>query len=533
MKLRMGVPMALAVLALVLVWFVGRDANPGPLGFRLDDAWILAVYGQRLAEDGFLSYVPGVPSTGCTSPLWAAVLALIHTLVGDASGTDAFVTGVMVTSGLFHVGTAAYAGDLVGRLTRQDLTGAVAGGLVAVATPMAAAAFSGMEVVPTGLLLLAGAGAAMRGRWAMSGIALTFAALSRPESASVALVVAAFAALDSNHLREAAGRLLRLGLPLAVGAAMFIGYDLWASGAPFPATFYAKKSARLLDLPRRWQIASQYILPMVPPLGLGFGWLAVLGFVPRRRDGASRAEPSLLLAVLPLIAGLAYITANLSLIHPIDPFAFYHQRYLLPAIPLILVGLTIGAWRLGRMLPEGWAPAPLGILAAASILQAALTVGPESRHLHNDVRNINEVQRELGEWLGAHLPPDTWIAASDAGAIRYFSGLPTIDVLGLNTPEMLQHDETFIREHPVALMAIMPVWVYPRDSDAVWVVHGATTQHYSVTSDPRMATQMIIRANPKLPPAEDGSKVVRIAFDGVRSFELDFKRSLTSKENLP
>lgn len=533
MKLRIGVPMALAVVALVLVWFVGRHANPGPLGFRLDDAWILAVYGQRLAEDGFLSYVPGVPSTGCTSPLWAAMLAVVHTLAGKEGGTDAFVTGVMLWSALLHVGAAVYAGYLVGRTSRQDFAGVVGGCLVAVATPMAAAAFSGMEVVLTGLLLLLGVGAAMRDRWVPSGIALALAALSRPESASVALVVAGFAALDAPHAREAARRLMRLGLPLAVGAAMFIGYDLWASGAPLPATFYAKESARLLDLSKRWRVASQYILPVVPPLGLGFGWLAVLGFAPWPRGAAAQTEPPLVSLMLPLVAGLAYVSANLYLIQPKDPFAFYHQRYLLPAIPLILVGLTLGAWRLGRMLPHGWARVPLGILGIASLLQAALTVDPESRHLHNDVRNINQVQRELGLWLGAHLPPNTWIAASDAGAIRYFSGLPTIDVLGLNTPEMLHHDEAFIRDHPVALMAVMPVWVHPRDPQAVQVIHTATTEHYSVTSDPRMATQSIVGANPERPSADEGTSVVRVEFDGVRSFELDFRRSLARHDNLP
>jgi hypothetical protein len=124
--------MPLAVLALLLVWFVGRDAHPGPLGFRLYDAWILAVYGQRLAEDGFLSHVAGVPTTGCTSPLWAAVLAVAHIFVCDEGGTDAFVTGAMLVSGLLHIGAAVYAGNLVGRLTRQDFAGAVDGGSVAV-----------------------------------------------------------------------------------------------------------------------------------------------------------------------------------------------------------------------------------------------------------------------------------------------------------------------------------------------------------------------------------------------------------------
>ena len=400
------IPALLAVVMLTLVWVLGGDANPGALGFRLDDAWILAVYGQGLLEDGFLSYAPGIPSTGCTSPLWGAVFALAHALFGET--TDGVVLAVMLVSAALHVGLAVYAGLLVRRLSADDLAGVVGGGLVAIATPFAAASFSGMEVVLTGLLLLAGVGAATGGRWFRSGLCLALAALCRPESASVALVVGTFAAIDAQSPSSAAWRLARFILPLALGAGLFIGYDLWASGAPLPATFYAKKSTILTDLPRRFQVAFRDMLPTVPPLGLGLGWFALLGFV----VGGSRARPDgprprRRILLLPVVAGLAYLTANLYLINPRDPGAFYHQRYLLPAVPLILVGLGLGAWRLGRLSPVRLAYAPLGLLALLSIVQAGLTVTPESVHLHNDVRNINEVQRALGVWLGERIAPGT------------------------------------------------------------------------------------------------------------------------------
>ena len=36
-------------------------------------------------------------------------------------------------------------------------------------------------------------------------------------------------------------------------------------------------------------------------------------------------------------------------------------------------------------------------------------------------------------------------SSTDAGAVRYFSNLPTLDVLGLNTPQMLEPDEAFMK----------------------------------------------------------------------------------------
>ena len=173
LRIRVGVPIGLAAAALAAVWMIGRHVNPGPLGFRLDDAWILLVYGQGLAVDGFLSYVPGVPSTGCTSPLWAAVIALVHVLLGEGASTDAILIAEMAIGVLLHLATAGYAGLLVGRISGHDLTGAIGGGLVALAIPLAATAFSGMEVTLTGLLLLVGVGAATQGRWTGSGIATT------------------------------------------------------------------------------------------------------------------------------------------------------------------------------------------------------------------------------------------------------------------------------------------------------------------------------------------------------------------------
>ncbi len=154
--------------------------------------------------------------------------------------------------------------------------------------------------------------------------------------------------------------------------------------------------------------------------------------------------------------------------------------------------------------------------------------GPVSRHLHNDVRNINEVQRAIGEHLGATLPPGTPIAASDAGAIRYFSDLPTIDVIGLNTPEMLEFDERFVSEHPVAMLAILPAWFRSQEADRLEATFEARTERYTVTGNPSMAAQVVLRARGAARVDGDGgsraarSGPVRARFVGFHRFALDF-----------
>src|SRR5450432_3663761 len=69
-----------ASIALVAAAFVGSGA--WRLGVPLDDAWIHMVYGLALRDEGALAYNAGVPATGCTSPLWAAFVAIAHVVVG-------------------------------------------------------------------------------------------------------------------------------------------------------------------------------------------------------------------------------------------------------------------------------------------------------------------------------------------------------------------------------------------------------------------------------------------------------------------
>jgi hypothetical protein len=523
---RLGVPLAVGIAGLTGVWFLGRDANPGPPGFRLDDAWIHLVYGRGLLAEGFLA------------SLWAVVLAAIHALLGGRPSPDAVVPAVLVVGALLHLGGTGVAADLGRRLTGSDRAGLAAGCLVALATPLAAAALSGMEVAVAGLLLLLGVRDLAGGSTARAGAWLALAGLARPESAAVTVVLVLFRLAGGRPRRSRAEFLPDLarvlGPSIVVGTAL-VAYDLWASGAPLPATYYAKSSGVLADLPRRLGVGLTRYLPGVPPFGAGLGWLALLGFaVGSRSDGRGGAGTTLGrggappvspgVALLPLAGGAAFLLSNLFLIDPADPEAFYHLRYLLPSIPLLLVALAVGAHRGGnsrlvaRLGPRARSFPVIGLLALSGI-GAILRIGPESRSLHNDVRNINEVQRRIGEWCAASFAPGTWIAASDAGAIRYFSDLPTIDVIGLNTPEMREPDEAFVRAHPVAALALIPAWFRALDPDRLETEFEAHTERYTVTGNPRMARQVVLRAAGGDSP--DASPV-RVRFVGFHRFALDF-----------
>jgi hypothetical protein len=501
-------PTAAGLVVLLAVWFAGRPSGAS-VGFPLDDAWIHMVYGRGLLADGYLAYNPGTPATGNTAPLWALCVGVAHALFGRIS-TEAVVVGVFLLGCIFHLVTIWLVADLTWRLTRHGVTAVGAATILAVSAPMAGAAFSGMEVALCALLLVAAVRALIQQHWWRAGVWLALAATARPEAAAVTVLALALAlTVDGSGART---RLRQVLLPLAVPSALagsaLVAYYWTASGRPLPATFYFKHAVGITDLPDRFLTAFTELFNQVPPfIGL-IGWLAFAGYIAGRDHSPPDPTPRWkTVAVWPALAGFIYIVANLYVMPPVDPAAFYHLRYVLPAVPLLIVGATVGAEMLAERSTRG--RPVFAVAVAAAIASGAITIVPVSARLHNDVRNINEVQRAMGAWLAQSTSQDSWIAASDAGAVRYFSQRPTIDLMGLNTPE-LYWNATYARDHAVAAIAFMPAWIQPVTAHATKVYAVLHTANYTVTSFPAMATQFILGC--------PGSGRVPVEFAGVRRF---------------
>lgn len=489
------------LLMLPAVWFAGRPSGAA-LGFPLDDAWIHMVYARGLLTEGYFAYNPGTAATGSTAPLWAIVVAFPHALLGWIS-VDGVVIGVMVLGCIFHLLTVWLVGDFAWRLTDDRLAGLVAAALMAMSSSLAAAAFSGMEVSLCALLMIAGGHAWIQRKWWRAGVWLALASATRPEAAVVSgLTLSLVLPVEAGRGGRRWRSLLALGLPSAMIGLLLLTYYLFASGRPLPATFYFKQATSLSELPDRLWVAVTRMLNQVAPFIGAIGWVGLAGYLVRRPAAAT---------AWPALAGLSFLLANLWVIPPYDPEAFYHLRYILPAVPLLILGTTVGTVSLGQRIPRVGRGACLALLAAG-VTGGLLSVAPVSRRLHSDVRNINEVQRAIGIWLARATPPDSWIAASDAGAVRYFSDRPTIDVMGLNTPELYWEGDAYLRERPVAAMAMMPAWIQPLPDAPTKVYAAVQTQNYTVTSNPLMARQIVL--------ACPGSGRVPVRFTGVRQFLL-------------
>lgn len=495
-------------IGLVVMWFGGDHRR---LGFPLDDAWIHMVYGRSLAEEGLLAFNSGVPTTGSTSPLWAGFVALAHLLAGG--DVDRTIVIVDVIGAGLHLTALVLLARLVLALTGSRMAAAIAGGLGACSGPLAFAAFSGMEVPLTAALMLAAVLACVRCAWGWAGLWLALSALARPEAVIVSVASFLFVVLVTQHgpARDRLRALARLTWPSVVLGVLVVAHALWATGRTMPATFYMKQNASLGDLPDRFLIAFPGLLGDVPPLENVILWLPLAGLLIPGRLRPPHARAALL---LPLLAALGFVLANTLLIRPVAD-VFYHLRYLLPAVPLLTAAIVVGAHELGRVRPFTRSPrlayVPVLIVLGLGAIQGVATFGADSGRLHNDIRNIDEVQRALGTWIAAHTEPGTWIATGDAGAVRYFGERPTIDVMGLNTPEFYW-TTGWGEARPVAALVILPCWFQARPIPQVQVVATARTERYTVTTQPCMQVQAVLTCT--------GEATVPLAFTGVRSFTL-------------
>ncbi len=513
---------AVGVLFLYLAWFAGERS--GPVGFPLDDAWIHMAYGRQMAIDGYLSYNPGVPATGATSPLWAVCLAVLHRVLGWGS-VETLVLTTYALGAMLHLVTIWFAMRLAVGAGATALGSSGAGLCLAVTPLMAVSAFSGMEVTLTGALLVLGYERLVRGSWGWAGVLLGLACCTRPEAALS--VCCAMVILLMSTVRQGSGFGLRRALkpalrftltPLLLGASL-MGYNYWASTRLLPATYYLKQATSLGELPERFWVAVSSILTQVAPFAGGWIWIGSAGFVAAVCSlgafGKHGADRRVTMPIAPLLGGLAFLIGNLIVIAPSDPAAYYHQRYLLPAVPLLLVGLVCGLDRLRFGLTQWKQWLPVGAFIAYAVLMGFASVSSTSRHYHSDTRNINELQRALGEWLGNHTDTDAWIATVDAGAVRYFSHRRAIDIMGLNTPELYWDAPTYAESHPVQAIALMPAWFPKAQGANITMLREVRSDPYTVTSNAAMGWQVVVGC------ASNGTKLPRrVTLTGMRTVPL-------------
>jgi hypothetical protein len=226
-------------------------------------------------------------------------------------------------------------------------------------------------------------------------------------------------------LRRAKRAFLLCGGVTAAAFALHVGCRLAYYGHPLPNTFYAKVSGPLLErLAFGWELTRGFALQggLLPYL-IAFLVVAV-GAI---GDGARRG----------LTAGVA--ACGFASFFAIFWLGYFHliggdlfgDRFLVILWPIGILVL------LERTLAMASVPATAFALALTLALQLG-TIQNDGRFRYAASKYDRWVT--LGEYLAAHFPGRT-LATDAAGKTPYYSGLPSLDMLGL-TDEHIAHEGT-------------------------------------------------------------------------------------------
>ena len=145
--------------------------------------------------------------------------------------------------------------------------------------------------------------------------------------------------------------------------------------------------------------------------------LAFVPFLPRlRRDTSPPAVR--LCAALTLATLLSYLVY----------FAFeewWYLRFLLPAIPAVLVLMASGIVTLGRRLPRPWGP--LAVTAVTSVLVAYTIQFSVAHGIFGRVKTGERRYADIGTYIHQALPPNAVVlSVQHSGSVRYYGGRMTI-----------------------------------------------------------------------------------------------------------
>ena len=414
---------ALALSCLLLAALAWRNR------FVQDDAFISFQYAANLVAGRGLTWLPGERVEGYTNFLWTLIMS-----VPIALGLDPvrFSQGLGI---LLFVGTLLATERLAHRLLGSRALALLAVWLLGTHYTFSAYATGGLETQLQTFLLtaawaLAWGTASVDDRHALrlAGVSLLAAAalLTRLDSAIPIAVL--YVALLWRLTRATREPRLRAVAALVVPALVVVGawgaWKLRYYGDLLPNTFYAKTGLPAFRQGIKYllvYVESYWFQPFV------FGLLAGAGIL------VCRAWSLALLAIVALWCGYVIRVGG----------DFMEFRLMVPILPLLMI---LAAWMIGSLRPRPARVALVALALAGSAVHAvrfapsaAIDSIPElARYVEDPERGWILAGRVLGSRFGGAEPP-VMLATTAAGAIPFYSSLPTLDMHGLTDRRIARH----------------------------------------------------------------------------------------------
>jgi hypothetical protein len=429
---RLALPAGLLVLALA-------GAHIFYLRFVCDDAFISFRYAANLAHGHGLVYNPGEHVEGYSNFLWTLLAAAVIRLGGRPE------QAMPMVSALFALLTLG----LVMAWARRRRCGPLeAGVLLAANTGFAAWGTSGLETALFGALITAGclavASALEPARlpapraeitWPILGaFLLALASLTRPEGMLVSGCAGAFLLIEAFRRRLPWMSWCAWAAVWLAGVVPHLAWRHAYYGRWFPNSFTIKTPGLELVGAGAGYVAAAFL-----HLHLYLLAIPIVAGLLARKSGGLGARPSALLACVTL-PFLLYVCTTGGDFMPL-------YRFVVPLLPLI--ALAAGATLAGvTSHPRGrGAPAPgrawaLVLLVPYVLLNTLASRNEQEPWDRGYVASVGTARLQVEDWgrigrllADVCLPTDT-LATTAAGIIPYRAGLYTIDLLGLNAPDL-------------------------------------------------------------------------------------------------
>ncbi len=437
-----------------------------------DDALISLRYARRLLDGHGLTWTDGPAVEGYSNLLQVLACAALGALGLEL--VDA-ARAVGLGASAAWIGAAAWLG------ARDGPAGAAAAVAVLAASGVVGVwAIGGLEQPLVGALLALTLVGVVDGQRRLAMAAMVLLAWARPDAPLLVALVVVGAWLGGGQDRRAALQAFALAVPAALATLAQLAFRLWTYDDWVPNTAHVKLPGGSDQLDSGalyvWEALGAHG-PSLALAGLGL----VLGGV---------SAPAVRRLAVPLVGGwLAYVVW-------IGGDIFPAYRHFVPA----LVGLAALAGTAGAGLARLRGGGP--VLAVALVLGAGLQVRTQLSHrawLRADHERWVWDGQVIGQLLGVAFP-GARVAVSAAGCVPYWSGLPALDMLGLN--------DRWIATHPPADAG---GWVGHTLGDGAYVLEQAPD--LLLFCGPRGGGTACYRSEHELldlPAFEEGHRLVRV-----------------------
>ncbi len=431
---------------LVLLWLLVFVTSMlyhtgGRLSLPLDDSFIYFQYARQAAQGHFLEYNTGAePTAGATSLLYTLLLVPGFWLGLDGMGIALYALAL----GAMWLGLSAWFLLLLGRKLSGSFSGWVAALMFLLCGPLLWGYYSGMAIGLFAFAILLTLYLYLT-EDRRAPLAAALLVLARPEGIALALLLIALVAYR---------RALNWRWVVPLGAYVFQALLLaWWTGEAGASGVEAKW--RFAEphgsLPEQTRAVFFDFAEFVKGILAGsLGHQTSINLY--AYDGNYRRMVFAPFVALFFLAELSYrlwgelsarrlgvaalggawFVGGVLLTCTLVEYDAHFNRYQQPFLPLYILFAALGLGRLDAAGGE-WGSKLARGLACFFGLWGLISVGFFAVAYGENCSDIRNQQVEMARFIDAELPPDARLAVNDAGALRYFSGRQTIDLVGLTT----------------------------------------------------------------------------------------------------